>query len=201
MHLISVCNYSGHARIWPKPHLAKKSEFGQVVFVTAFGQTACGQFQCFSVLAEFSVVVVVVPGWCLLFLVGACWCLLVVCVCVVCVVCGGCVQDFGASPPDPPSTGPPKSSLFFFSLPPKISFFLLSLGGVLVEFWWCSEDQDPQMCTFGLSGCRVKPPKSGLAKFGRDRYSLGARRFIFFGQLHFVSCLDLILNAAIMFPL
>ena len=38
----------GHARIWPnriwpKPHLDKKSEFGQFVFVTAFGQTAFGQ--------------------------------------------------------------------------------------------------------------------------------------------------------------
>ena len=30
-------------RIWPKPHLAKKSEFGQVIFVTAFSQTAFGQ--------------------------------------------------------------------------------------------------------------------------------------------------------------
>ena len=41
---------------------------------------------------------------------------------VVC-VCGGCVQDFGASPRTPladrPSPGPPKISLFFFSLPPE----------------------------------------------------------------------------------
>ena len=41
----------GHARIWPnriwpEPHLAKKSEFGQVIFVTAFGQTAFGQNWC-----------------------------------------------------------------------------------------------------------------------------------------------------------
>ncbi len=40
-------------------------------------------------------------------------------------------------PPDRPSPGPPKISLFFFTLPPEISFFLLSLGGLLVEFWWC----------------------------------------------------------------
>ena len=76
----------GQNRIWPK-----KSEFGQCVFVTAFGQTEFGQFWCFSVLAKFSgVVVVIVVLFCLLLLVGACWCLLVVLVCV----CGGCVQDF-----------------------------------------------------------------------------------------------------------
>ena len=60
----------GHDRIWPKPHLAKKSEFGQVIFVTAFGQ-----FQCFSVFSNFSGVVVVVACCCLLLLVVACWCL------------------------------------------------------------------------------------------------------------------------------
>ena len=37
---------------------------------------------------------------------------------------------------------------------------VLSLGGLLVEFWWCFED--PQMCTFGLSGCRVKPRRLGV---------------------------------------
>ena len=37
----------------------------------------------------------------------------------------------------PPHLGPPKISLFFFPLPPQFSFFLLSLGGLLVEFWWC----------------------------------------------------------------
>ena len=35
-------------------------------------------------------------------------------------------------------------------------FFFLSWGP-FVEFWWCLKRQDPQMCTFGLSGCRVKP--------------------------------------------
>ena len=40
--------WPGHFRdrIWPKPHLTKKSEFGQVIFVTAFGQTAFGQNWC-----------------------------------------------------------------------------------------------------------------------------------------------------------
>ena len=107
--------------------------FGQ----TAFGQTAFGQFWCFHVLAKFlsllQLVVVVGPVvacCCLLVPVGAGWCLLVVlvggaCWCCCLSVCGGCVQDFWASPPDPPpqdrpSPGPPKISLFFFSLPPPV---------------------------------------------------------------------------------
>ena len=49
----------------------------------------------------------------------------------------------------------PKFRSFFFPLPPEISFFLLS-GGLLVEFRWCL-NWDPPKCTFGLSGCRVKP--------------------------------------------
>ena len=36
-----------------------------------------------------------------------------------------------------PKGGGPEISRFFFSLPPEISFFLLSLVGLLVEFWWC----------------------------------------------------------------
>ena len=57
----------------------------------------------------------------------------------------------------PPSAGRPKISLFFFPLPPQLSFFLPSFGGLLVDFWWCSEHRSYQMCTLGLSGCRVKP--------------------------------------------
>ena len=78
----------GQNRIWPK-----KSEFGQFVFVTSFGQ-----FGCFCVLTKFSavvvvivfvvfvfVVVVVVPGCCcLLLLVVACWWCWFVCVWWVC---------------------------------------------------------------------------------------------------------------------
>ena len=51
----------------------------------------------------------------------------------------------------PTSAGPPSAG------PPKISFFFPSLGGLLVEFWWCFEERDPQMSTIELSGCRVKP--------------------------------------------
>ena len=117
--------------------------------------------------------------WCLLVPVGACWCLLVLLLLFVCVVCGGCVQDFWASPPDPPlpdrpSPGPPKISLFFFSLPPKISFFLLS-GGLLVEFWWCFLKTGALKCArLEFPGCRrgftgpptLRPPPCGPPPFG-----------------------------------
>ena len=107
----SVMTAFGQNRIWPK-----KSEFGQCVFVTAFGQTELGQNWCYRIwpnriwpilvfLVFWPIVivsVVVFPGCCccsLLFFVAACWCLLVpvggVCLCV----CGG-VQDFSASPLD-----------------------------------------------------------------------------------------------------
>ena len=81
-----------------------------------------------------------------------------VCVCVcfkilgVFKMFGGCLQDFGASPltsaqPECPlprtatSTGPLRRTaqifaLSFISLPPEF-FFLLSLGSLFVEFWWC----------------------------------------------------------------
>ncbi len=92
----------GHARIWPKPHLAKKIRIWPICFRDRIWPnriwpvlTAFGQFWCFNSLAKFSVVVVaivfvvVVPGCCLLLLlfvvvvllllsllvpVGACWC-------------------------------------------------------------------------------------------------------------------------------
>ena len=84
-----------------------------------------------------------------------------VCLCVlVCVLCGVGVgftvsvwgfQGFGLVMFGAPGTALPGTALpgtalpldrpkfrSFFSLsPPEISFFLLSLGGLLVEFWWC----------------------------------------------------------------
>ena len=72
--------------------------------------------------------------------------------------CGGCVQDFWPSPPDPPppdrpSPGPPKISLFFFPSPAaKIRSFLPSLGVFSLNFGGVLEDQDPQMCTRGRRG-------------------------------------------------
>ena len=80
----------------------------------------------------------------------------------------GCLQH-----PLAPSAGPPKISLFFLSLSHR-------------KFQTVFEGQDPQMCMFGLSGCRVNPggcpppdpahhhpkkklAKCGLAKFGHTK--------------------------------
>ena len=53
--------------------------------------------------------------------------------------------------------GRPKISRFFFSLPPETSLFLLSLGGLLVEFWWCLKRRALKCVRLEFSGCRVKP--------------------------------------------
>ena len=166
--------------------------------LTAFGQTAFGQFWCFNVLAKFSVVVIVVLGCCclsllLLFvlgccfswlllmlflvvacclLVGACWCLLVPVggVCWWCLLV--CSRFLGLSPDhlplDPPFPGPPfpwtalpldrpKFRSFFSLSRQKIRSFLPSLGVFSLNIGGVFEDRGAQMCTFGLSGCRVKP--------------------------------------------
>ena len=47
--------------------------------------------------------------------------------------------------------GAPNFALFFH-LPPQFSFFLLSLGGLLVEFSWCFETPGSKMCPFGVLG-------------------------------------------------
>ena len=80
-------------------------------------------------------------------------------------VCGGCVEGPSAGPPSagppssgPPSAGPPKISLFFSLSRHSFLFFPPSLVGPFrCNFDGVFEDQDPQMCTFGLFGCRVKP--------------------------------------------
>ena len=69
------------------------------------------------------------------------WCVVCVvwCVVVVGVVVCGCwllLVVVVVWRPGPPSGGPPKIYRFF-PLLPQFSFFLLSLGGLLVEFWWC----------------------------------------------------------------
>ena len=49
----------------------------------------------------------------------------------------------------------PKISLFF-PFPPQLSFFLLSLSlGSFRGILWCLKRWGLEMCTFGLSGCRV----------------------------------------------
>ena len=119
--------------------------------LTAFGQTAFGQFWCFNSLAKISVVVVVivfsvvvgllVPGgawWCLVVPGGAWWCLLVLvggcCLCVWWV----CSRFWGLSPgppyAGPPSAGPPKfrsfSSLSRHSFCVSLGVFSWNFGGV-----------------------------------------------------------------------
>ena len=212
----SVMPAFGQTTFGQKPHLAKKSEFGQFWCFNVLAKLCCCCCHCFCccswllllVVVCWCLVVVVVPGWCLLVPVGACWCLLVpvgacwcllvpvgACWCLlvlvpvggacwwllfVCVlVCwgGGCVQDFWAPPPDRPSPGPPKFSLFFFSLPPEISFFLLSLRGLLVEFWWCLKRRDAQMCAFGVLWLSCGTPAVHLERAResptRDRHHSG----------------------------
>ena len=56
-------------------------------------------------------------------------------------------------PPDPPPPDCPKFRSFF----PFPSIFILFFPLFLSFSWNVFEDRDPQMCTFGLSGCRVKP--------------------------------------------
>ena len=101
--------------------------------------------------------VVACCSW-LLLVVG---CLLLVLVGVVVCVCGGVFKIFGPLP----RTSSLRTALpldrpkfrSFFSLPPEISFFLLSLGVFSLNFGGVFEDRGAQMCTFGLSGCRVEP--------------------------------------------
>ena len=52
-------------------------------------------------------------------------------------------------------------AFFFFSLWGSSRVFFALSGGLLVELWWCLKHRDPQMCTFGLSGCRVQPRRPG----------------------------------------
>ena len=78
----------------------------------------------------------------------------------------GGAQKGGAPKGGAPKGGGPKISRFFFP-PPATIFFLLSLScGPFVEFWWCLKRRGPEMCTFGLSGCRVRAPAAGVFQRG-----------------------------------
>ena len=91
---------------------------------------------------------------CFLFFSGCGCCCVVVCV-VVCVVCVcskllvGVFKIFGPLPPPPLPRRTalpldrPKFPLFFLSLPPEISFSLLSLGGRGVFSWNCGRGSRP----------------------------------------------------------
>ena len=83
--------------------------------------------------------------------------------CCGCGCCGCCWfglpwTTFRRTPPplDPPPPDRPKFRSFS-SLSRHRSLFLRLSGCLLAEFWWCFEHRNPEMCTFRLSGCRVKP--------------------------------------------
>ena len=92
-------------------------------------------------------------------------------------------RDPRPGPPSagPPSAGPPRISRFFSPLPPPIfALFSLSLGVFSLFFGGVFEGRDPGLCTFGLSGCRVKPRRPLGAKFWAPRLrapTLGALTF------------------------
>ena len=70
---------------------------------------------------------------------------------------GGGPRERGAPKVGAQRVEGPKIRAFSLSRHNFLSFGLPSLGGLLVEFWWCLKRWDPEMYTFGLSGCRVKP--------------------------------------------
>ena len=119
---------------------------------------------CFAVCLLFLVVVCRV----LLWSVGCClwWCLLLFVVVVV-VRVGGVVVGLDPlapdpfwrtpPPPDPPPRDRPKFRAFFSLSRHQFRFFSLSLCVFSLNFGGFCEDRDPQLCTFGLSGCGVKP--------------------------------------------
>ena len=62
--------------------------------------------------------------------------------------------------------GGPQFRVFVFPLPPQFSFFLPSLGGLLVEFWWCLKRRGPEMRTFGALGLSCETPAA--SRGGRE---------------------------------
>ena len=153
---------------WPylaKPHLARIS----VLSVLAM---------CCVCVSRFWVVFRIVCGVCVVLGVFNCVC------CVCCVffwwkMFGGCLQEFGAPPPDRPKF----RSLFFSLSCRKFHSFFFLWGVFSLNFGGVFEGRDPQMCTFGLSGCRVKPRRlRGRQGFTQQpenskRAHLTARRF------------------------
>ena len=62
-----------------------------------------------------------------------------------------------APPLDRLSAGPPKISLFFSVSRRKFHSFFSLWGVFSLNFGGVFEGRGPEMCMFGLSGCRVKP--------------------------------------------
>ena len=148
----------GQNRLWPKPTLAK-ADFGQ-------NRLWPNRLWPKPTLAK--------PTLAKTSLICCVLCCVVLCVvCVAWVLFHGVrvgfhvwvlVSRFGLDRPSPgppfPWTalpGPSKISLFFPLSRRKIRSFLPSLGVFSLNFGGVFEGRDPQMCTFGLSGCRVEP--------------------------------------------
>ena len=68
---------------------------------------------------------------------------------------GGAPKGWAAKGPE--GWRRPKIS-FFFPSPPQYSFFLPSLWGLFVKFWWCFEALVPEMCTFGVFELSCETP-------------------------------------------
>ena len=109
----------------------------------------CGRFWCGLLFCVVRFRLFVVCVCCVL-------CVLLLCVFVLfcCCVCG-CVQGPSAGRPFPWTAQ--NFALFFPSPATVFILFSLSCWPFSLNFGGVFEDRDPQMCTFGLSGCRVKP--------------------------------------------
>ena len=171
----------GQNRLWPKPTLAK-TDFGQNEF-----DLLCVVLCC--VLSVWRGCCFTVSEWgfmCGCWFQGLVWTALLGTVLPRDRPSPGPPFPWTALPLDRPSPGPPfpwtalpldrpKFSLFFSLSRRKIRSFLPSLGVFSLNFGGVFEGRDPQMCTFGLSGCRVEPRRLG-GRWGFTRQSENSKR-------------------------
>ena len=91
-----------------------------------------------------------------------------------------CVVVAGLDFPGPPSAGPSlhwtplcrtaQNFALFLPFPATVSLFLCLSGCLLVEFWWCFEGRNPEMCTFGVLGLSCASP-GGPVWWGRRGFT------------------------------
>ena len=143
--------------ILANPFLA--NPFFVCVVVVGFGVGKCSQMFVFACLLCVCVCCVV--------------CCVFQCCCVLCCVCvcvwWVCSGPFRRTPlrrtplrrtplrRTPLRRTAQNFALFFHSPATVFILFSLSCWSFSLNFGGVFEDRDPQMCTFGLSGCRVKP--------------------------------------------
>ena len=145
--------YGSHARIWQKPHLAKKIRIWPVCFreanphlanfcVLVFGQIfcCCCCWLLFLVVSCCFLLFPVGACWCLLVPVGACWCLLVPVGACWCLLVLGLLL-LGLSP------GPPSATL-------------LNFGGVFED----PERSNMRVWALGLSCETTRPGRRGFTR-------------------------------------